>query len=471
MPRSREAFAVVALLAVVVLGGVVMIMSSRTGSGHPASAVGAQSPAGGAALCDSQRLAVDGGFYAVQNNKWGSSALECLAVGGPGGFTVTRSAIANSTSGAPGGYPSIYRGCHWGTCTPRSGLPMRVSRLLPPGTVTTSWATVQPGTGAYDVAYDIWFNRAPSASGQPDGAELMIWLNHNGPVQPFGSHAGTAAIGGRPYDVWFGKQAWNTISYSMVRGTTSVRDLDIGRFVADALRRGYIQESWYLIDVEAGFELWQDGAGLATDSFAVNLPGGDLAPIVAGPTAARPAPSSAPVAASVSCTVGYSVLRTWPDGLQAQAVLTNTSTNPVSGWTLTWSFAGDQRVTDLWNGDFTQSGERISVTNASYDGTIAPFASVTIGFTGSSTGSHAPPAAFLLNGTHCKTLSLHKSRDHRSAVTACPVGLSYISAAATALDGNASRQWSWLTETTKMEGSRPYACGRGETVRLTDSGE
>ena len=309
MPRRREALVVVAVLAVVVLGGVVMIVGGMTGSGHPASAVGARSPAGvvaaagasaesdrqagGAALCNSQRLAVDGGVYTVQNNEWGSGAVECLAAGGPGGFTVTRSAIANSTSGAPGGYPSIYRGCHWGACTPHSGLPVPVSRLLSPGTVTTTWATAQPRTGAYDVAYDIWFNRAPSTSGQPDGAELMIWLNHNGPVQPFGSQVSTAAIGGRSYDVWFGKQAWNTITYSMVTGTTSVRDLDIGQFAADALRRGYIQKSWYLADVEAGFELWQGGAGLATDSFAVNVPGGSSAPIAAGAAGATAAGATA----------------------------------------------------------------------------------------------------------------------------------------------------------------------------------
>jgi len=125
---------VVAVLAVVVLGGVVMIVGGMTGSGRPASAVGAQSPVGvpvsspgsaatgasgsqadGMALCNSQRLPVDGGVYTVQNNEWGSGAPECLAVGGSGGFTVTRSALASSTSGAPGGYPSIHRGCHWGT--------------------------------------------------------------------------------------------------------------------------------------------------------------------------------------------------------------------------------------------------------------------------------------------------------------------------------------------------------------------
>lgn len=402
MPRSR-AFVVVVVLAVVVLGSGVMIAGGMTGSGHPAGAAGVRSPVSGTALCNSQRLAVAGGVYTVQNNEWGSGALECLAADRPGGFAVTRSAIANATSGAPGGYPSIYRGCHWGTCTPHSGLPMPASRLLSPGTVTTSWATAQPGTGAYDVAYDIWFNREPGTSGQPDGAELMIWLNHKGPVRPFGSQAATAAIGGRSYDIWFGKQAWNTISYSMVTGTTSVRDLDIGQFTADALRRGYIKKSWYLIDVEAGFELWQGGAGLVTKSFAVNVPGSRSAPSAASPAAAPPAPRSAPAAASISCTVTYSAVHAWPGGFQAQAVLTNTSASPVSGWTLIWSFAGDQRVSGLWNGDFAQLGERVSVTNASYNRTIAPSASVTIGFTGSSTGSNAPPATFQLNGTECKT--------------------------------------------------------------------
>ena len=428
VPRSRGTLIVVAVLAVIVLGGVGVIVGGMTGSGRRAGAAPGQSPvsvtasspaaagtgasgasgasgsqAGGAALCSSQRRAVDGGAYTVQNNEWGSGAPECLTVGGLGGFTVTRSAIANSTSGAPGGYPSINRGCHWGACTPHSGLPVPVSRLLSPGTVTTTWATAQPRTGAYDVAYDIWFNQAPSTSGQPDGAELMIWLNHNGSVRPFGSPAGTATIGGRSYHVWFGNQGWNTISYSMATGTASVRNLDIGQFAADALRRGYIRRSWYLIDVEAGFELWQGGAGLATDSFAVNVAGGSPAPIATGATAARLAPSSAPVAANTSCAVRYSVVRTWPGGLQAQAVLTNTSTSPLSGWTLTWSFAGDQRVTGAWNGDLTQSGARVRVTNASYDGTIAPSGSVTIGFTGSSTGSDPPPAAFQLNGTDCKT--------------------------------------------------------------------
>jgi Cellulose binding domain len=67
---------------------------------------------------------------------------------------------------------------------------------------------------------------------------------------------------------------------------------------------------------------------------------------------------------------------------------------------LTWCFAGDQRVTDLWEGDCTQSGKRVSMTSASYDAAIAPSASVTIGFNGSGSGSGPPPAALQLNGAN-----------------------------------------------------------------------
>ena len=226
-----------------------------------------------ATLCDSQTLSVSGGEYTVQNNEWGSSARECVTTNGGTGFTVASSAIAiatNATHGAPGGYPSIYKGCHWGACTTGSGLPVPVSGIRP-GTVTTSWSTSQPGgSGIYSATYDIWFNQEP-VTGTPDGTELMIWLNHNGPVHPTGHEtAGGVSLGGRSYDVWAGRRGgWKAISYAMTNGATAVSNLDLQPFVADALSRGYLRSSWYLAGVEAGFELWQGGAGLATGSFSV----------------------------------------------------------------------------------------------------------------------------------------------------------------------------------------------------------
>ncbi|HEY6277890.1 MAG TPA: hypothetical protein VIX86_16345 [Streptosporangiaceae bacterium] len=225
-----------------------------------------------ATLCDSQTLAVSGGAYTLQNNEYGSAARQCITTDGSTDFMVATSSIADATRGVPGGYPSLYKGCHWGACTSGSGLPIRVSSIRA-GTVTTSWRTSQPrGSNVYNVAYDIWFSKTPTATGQPNGGELMIWLNHSGRVHPAGSLiAGSVSIGGRSYDVWGRVIGGRTISYAMTGAATSVRNLDLQPLVADAVSRGYIRGSWYLIDVEAGFEIWQGGAGLGTRSFSVSV--------------------------------------------------------------------------------------------------------------------------------------------------------------------------------------------------------
>jgi cellulose 1,4-beta-cellobiosidase len=278
--------------------------------------------------------------------------------------------------------------------------------------VTSSWSTSQPGGGnAYDVAYDIWFNQTPTTSGQPNGAELMIWLNHNGSVQPFGSQvASNVSIGGRGYNVWFGNQGWNTISYTMTSPAASVSNLDIGQLVADAVSRGYIQNSWYLIDVEAGFELWQGGAGLATTSFSVSTGGSSPSPSPSpttpspspSPTTASPSPSPSPTrTGAAGCSVTYSLTNSWPGGFQGQAVIKNTGSAAVNGWTLAWTFPGDQKITQLWNGSYAQSGEAVRVTNASYNAAIAPGSTVTVGFTGTFTSNDTSPSAFTLNGASC----------------------------------------------------------------------
>jgi hypothetical protein len=328
-------------------------------------------------LCQMQTTPAASGVYTVQNNEWGSGASECVTTDGNADFTVANSAIDNATNGAPGGYPSIYQGCHWGNCTSGglSATPIQVSSITA-GKVTTSWNTTQPGGSSdYDVAYDIWFNQTPTTTGQPNGTELMIWLNHNGPVQPFGSEVATnVTLGGRGYNVWEGSQGgFDTVSYTMTTGTTAVSNLDLAPLVQDAVSRGYTSSSWYLIDMEAGFELWQGGAGLATNSFSVDING----------TAPKPA----------TCSAAYSVTNSYPGGFQGQVTVTDTGNSPVNGWTLGWTFPGSQQITSLWSGVYTQSGANVTVTNASYDGTIEPGASVSVGFNGSYSGTNTSPSS------------------------------------------------------------------------------
>ena len=329
-----------------------------------------------------------------------SGASECITTDGNADFTVASSGISNATNGAPGGYPSIYQGCHWGSCS-SGGLtstPVQVSALTP-GRVTTSWSTTQTGSGAYDVAYDIWYNQTPTTAGQPNGTEMMVWLNHNGSVQPFGSEvASNVSIGGHTYNIWYGTQStWDTVTYDMTSGTTSVSGLDIGTLTQDMVSRGYTRSSWYLIDVEAGFELWQGGAGLATNSFSVNVAGGTAptpTPTPTGSPSATPTPTPSPTSsAGAACSATYSVTGSWPGGFQGQVVVRNTGSATLSGWRLGWTFPGDQKITNLWNGGYTQSGAAVTVTSAAYNGTLPAGGTATVGFTGTYTSSDPAPAS------------------------------------------------------------------------------
>jgi cellulose 1,4-beta-cellobiosidase len=222
--------------------------------------------------------AVDGGAYIVQNDEWNSTAPECITTDGGAQFTVASSSISEPVSGDPGGYSSIFSGCSAGVCTAGNKLPIRVSDLRP-GMVTSSWVTTQPSSGAYDVAYDIWFNRTRVTSGAPDGGELMIWLAHRGGSQiaPAGTPVTNVTIGGYGYTVWLWSRdpgrgpAQNRIAYVMNRGTSSVGDLDLSAVTTDAARRGYLAGSSYLLNVQAGFEIWQGGSGLETRSFALSV--------------------------------------------------------------------------------------------------------------------------------------------------------------------------------------------------------
>ena len=46
---------------------------------------------------------------------------------------------------------------------------------------------------------------------------------------------------------------------------------DLGPLAAYTVSKGYMQNSWFLIDVEAGFEPWTSGQGLTADAFNVTV--------------------------------------------------------------------------------------------------------------------------------------------------------------------------------------------------------
>ncbi|BCB82691.1 cellulose binding domain-containing protein [Phytohabitans suffuscus] len=119
--------------------------------------------------------------------------------------------------------------------------------------------------------------------------------------------------------------------------------------------------------------------------------------VVLASAAAAVAPAGA---AAAGCSVSYTVSSQWQGGFGANVAITNLG-DPLTGWTLTWSYSAGQTVTQAWNTTLTQSGAAVTARNVSYNGPIATNGTVSFGFNGSWTGSNPAPTSFALNGVAC----------------------------------------------------------------------
>ncbi len=104
---------------------------------------------------------------------------------------------------------------------------------------------------------------------------------------------------------------------------------------------------------------------------------------------------------SGGCHVTYTTQSQWTGGFVAQVTIANNGSSAINGWTLTFTFPGDQKITNAWNGVASQTGENVTITNESYNATIAAGGSTSLGFQGTWTNSDAAPTTFKVNGTTC----------------------------------------------------------------------
>jgi hypothetical protein len=105
-------------------------------------------------------------------------------------------------------------------------------------------------------------------------------------------------------------------------------------------------------------------------------------------------------AATAGCSVNYAVSSQWQGGFGASVSITNLG-DPLTSWTLTWSYSAGQSVTQAWNATVTQNGSAVTAKNVSYNGSVGTNGTVSFGFNGSWTGSNPVPADFALNGVSC----------------------------------------------------------------------
>lgn len=121
------------------------------------------------------------------------------------------------------------------------------------------------------------------------------------------------------------------------------------------------------------------------------------------PTTTVTAPTATPTrpAGGAVCSVHYVVASQWVGGFTASVTITNTGSSTITSWSLRWTYANGQGITQIWNASETQSGSVFTAANLSFNGTIAPGGNVNFGFNGSWNGSNTNPTAFTLNGVSC----------------------------------------------------------------------
>jgi hypothetical protein len=338
-------------------------------------------------ICDQYGSTTIQNRYVVQNNRWGTSEQQCINVTSSG-FQVTTANGSVATNGAPKSYPSIFNGCHYTNCSPGTALPKQISTI---SSAPSSISYTYVSNAVYDAAYDIWLDPAPKKDGV-NATEIMIWFNRVGSIQPVGSRTGSATVGGRSWEVWKGNNGGNDVISFVAPSAISSWSFDVMDFVRQTISAGMAQQSWYLTSIQAGFEPWQNGAGLAVNSFSSTINSGTSTP-TPDPTPTDPAPSG-------SCRVTNTV-SSWTGGFTSNITVTNTGSSTVNGWKLGFTLPSGQTVTNAWNATISPSSGAVTATNTSSNAQIAPGASQSFGFQGTYSGSFAKPASYTLNGTTC----------------------------------------------------------------------
>jgi hypothetical protein len=105
-------------------------------------------------------------------------------------------------------------------------------------------------------------------------------------------------------------------------------------------------------------------------------------------------------AATGGCHVTYAP-NNWQGGFTATVTIANTGSSAINGWTLAFTFPGDQKITSAWNATVTQTGTSVTAANLGYNAAIAPGGSQSFGFQGTWTTRDAAPASFTVNSLAC----------------------------------------------------------------------
>jgi hypothetical protein len=234
----------------------------------------------GPTFTNQTQVVVEGlGSYGVQNDVFGASdpmTMQAFYGTKCAGFSATTN-FDTTGSNTPGAFPSVVYGWglggnFYGGADPGGYAGGKTIAAL--ASATTSWSFT-PGNGNYwDAAYDTWFAQNPNPLNA--GLELMVWVARGSAANPLGGSGSPVQgqICGANWNVATGTNGSGqpVVTYIRSSNTTSVNNCDLKGFFMDAANngRGGLSSGWYLLGIEAGFELYQQGTW-TTSSYSVSV--------------------------------------------------------------------------------------------------------------------------------------------------------------------------------------------------------
>jgi cellulose 1,4-beta-cellobiosidase len=112
---------------------------------------------------------------------------------------------------------------------------------------------------------------------------------------------------------------------------------------------------------------------------------------------------ASPANAATACRIDYTASNWGGGGGFGANITINNLGDPVTNWTLTFTFPDTQRVSQGWNATWNQpaGSANVTATSMSYNGALGTGASTQVGFNGTFTGTNTAPSSFSLNGVAC----------------------------------------------------------------------
>jgi hypothetical protein len=176
----------------------------------------------------------------------------------------------------PEAFPEIVFGYHpWRDASTSADLPRRLADLE---ALRVEYDARVEGTGAYNVAFQLWLvDRVPP---RPDGAraEVMVWVANRG-MRPAGRHAQGLTMGGVEYDVYEAERKhldrgvwrdWRLITL-VSRKEQMAGPLEVMPLLRALSDRGRLAEALWLANLDLGTEVVAGSGSAEVVGYRVEL--------------------------------------------------------------------------------------------------------------------------------------------------------------------------------------------------------